>query len=60
MTKARACAIIIKILQRTKMYFIKRAENMKNVDGHNGAGYIVLGGARFSVFKKQLRFSKGD
>lgn len=60
MTKARACAIIIKILQRTKMYYIKRTENMNGVDGYNGAGYMVFGAARFSVFKKQLRFSKGD
>lgn len=42
------------------MYYIKRTENMNGVDGYNGAGYMVFGAARFSVFKKQLRFSKGD
>lgn len=42
------------------MYFIKQANKMKNAGARNVADNIVLGGARFSVFQKELRFSKGD
>ena len=60
MTNAYACAIIVKIIQRIEMYFIKQVEELRNAEYRNGAANIVLGGARFSVFHKALEFSKED
>ena len=60
MTNTCACAIIVKILQRTEMYFKKQVEELRNAEYRNGEANIVLGGARFSVFQKALEFSKED
>ena len=42
------------------MYFTKQVEKMRSAEYRNGAANIVLGGARFSVFQKALKFSKED
>ena len=60
MTNAYACAIILKITQRIEMYFTKQVENMGNAEYRNETANIVLSGARFSVFQKELEFFKED
>ena len=60
LTNAYACVIIVKIIQRIEMYFTKQVEKLRNAEYRNGAANIVLGGARFSVFQKALKFSKED
>lgn len=42
------------------MYFTKQVKKMRSAEYRNGAANIVLGGARFSVFQKELNFSKED
>ena len=60
MTNAYACVIMLKIIQRTEMYFTKQVEKLRNAEDRNEAANIVLGGARFSIFQKALQFSKED
>ena len=60
LTNTCACAIIVKIVQRIEMYFIKQVKEMRNAEYRSGAANIVLGGARFSVLHMALEFSKKD